>query len=72
MGSYEETVGKFLDVLHVDTVKNVKYVGKYYSGTCVCGQPIKYGYKFVNKCNLNECIVGKRCLNYVFNYIKCN
>jgi len=69
MESREETVGKFLETLNVDTVKDVKYVGKYYCGTCVCGQPIRYGYKFVNKRNKKECILGKKCKQYVLEYI---
>ena len=69
MESYKETVGKFLYALNVDTVTDIKYIGKYYRGTCICGQPIEYGHKFVNKRNKNECIVGKRCIKYVFDYI---
>lgn len=73
MNNYGETVSKFLSSLHVDTVKEVRYVGKvigdYY---CVCGQPIKYGYTFTNTRNGRTCTIGKRCLSYVADYLGWN
>lgn len=70
MDGYSETVSKFLDALCVDLVKDIKYVDKNYRGVCVCGQPIVHGYKFINTRNHKECLVGKRCLEYVFDYIR--
>lgn len=69
MNSFEETITKFLSALKVDSVYDVRYVGKNYRGICVCGQPIEYGYKFKNIRNGLECIAGKTCAKYIFEYI---
>lgn len=66
MNSYTETISKFLSTLKVDSVYDVRYVGKTFRGKCVCGQPIQYGYKFINVRNGLECVVGKRCLKYIY------
>ena len=70
MNSRNETIEKFLTALKVDSVKDIKYLGKNLNGTCVCGQPIKHCYKFFNVKNKKECFVGKNCLKYVLEYIK--
>ena len=66
-------VGKFLDTLKVDSIKDVKYVGKFFSyQRCVCGQPIKTAYKFTNMKNGLSCTVGKICLPYIISYLGWN
>ena len=72
MNSKYETISKFLSELKVDTIKEIQYVGKYYSGKCVCGQPILYGYKFKNNRNNRSCLVGKNCLPYIADYLGWN
>ena len=67
---YEETIVKFLDVLNVDLIVDVRYQWKCYGGyNCVCGQRIKKGYIFENKKNNKVCIVGKKCLQYIADYL---
>lgn len=70
MNTKTETIQKFLTALHVDSVKDVKYVGKKINGVCVCGQPITYCYEFKNIRNNMQCVVGERCLKYVLEYIR--
>ena len=70
MNSYQETVSKFLSALEVDLIKDVKYVERTtQNGTCICGQPIKYCYRFKNIKNNLSCIVGKNCLQYIAKYL---
>ncbi len=71
MNSKVETIAKLSSALKVDSVKDVKYIGKYYyPSKCVCGQPIKWVYVFANRRNGLQCAVGKECLPYIFDYIK--
>ena len=69
MDTRTETIAKFLTALKVDSVKDVKYIGKTLNGICVCGQPIINCYKFINLRNHRQCVVGKKCLKYVLEYI---
>ncbi len=70
MDHYTETISKFLSVLNVDSIKDVKYCKKFVcNARCVCGQVIKNGYLFRNKKNDIICVVGKNCLSYVACYL---
>lgn len=70
MSHYEETIGKFLDKLNVDCIREIRYCGKHYGNEhCVCGQRIRHCYVFTNKHNGKKCVVGKECLNYVAEYL---
>lgn len=73
MKHYEETITKFLDALNVDLIGDVRYQGRCY-GTyhCVCGQRIKRGYMFINEKNNKDCIVGRKCLQHVAEYLDWN
>ena len=69
----QKTIEKFLDALKVDSTKDVKYVGKNFSYQhCICGQPIKKAYKFINTKNMISCMVGKDCLPYIASYLGWN
>ena len=73
MKHYEETIEKILDSLKVDLIRDVRYQGKCYGiYYCVCGQKVKKGYKLKNEKNSKECVVGKKCLQYVANYFGWN
>ena len=71
MNHFEETVLKFSAALgKIDSIKDVRYKGKCYGYyVCVCGQKIKNGYLFENKQNNKVCIVGKKCLQYIADYL---
>ena len=73
MKHYEETIAKFLDALNVDLIEDIRYQGRCY-GTyhCVCGQRIKRGYMFRNEKNNKDCIVGRKCLQHVVEYLNWN
>ena len=70
MNNKEETVLKFLERLNVDSIREVKYKrnvrGRY---RCVCGQPIKNAYIFVNRRNNLKCAIGKNCLSHIAGYL---
>ncbi len=72
MNSFNGTIAKFLSVLNVDTVYDIECIGTNYCGKCICGQPIKYGYKVKNVRNELECIVGKTCSKYILKHIHLN
>ena len=70
MNSRKETVLKFSGALNIDMRKDVRYGGRVWGPhRCVCGQPIQYGYLFINKRNYRECVVGKNCLNHITWYL---
>ena len=70
MNHYEETISKFLAAMNVDLRRDVCYTGRCYgSYQCVCGQRIKNGYLFRNKKNKKNCIVGKKCLQHIADYL---
>ena len=71
MTHYEETIVKFSDALgKIDSINDVCYQGKCYKPRyCVCGQRIKKGYLFKNKKTNTDCIVGKRCLYHIVDYL---
>lgn len=63
-------ISKFLEVLQVDTIREVKYKSSFLSSChCVCGQPIKKGYLFENIRNNRKCVVGKNCLKHIASYL---
>ena len=70
MNSREESILKFLERLNVDSIQDVKYKrnirGQY---RCVCGQPIKNAYVFINKRNNLNCVIGKNCLKHIAWYL---
>ena len=70
MNSKDETILKFLKKLNVDSIQDVKYLGKVYGQhRCVCGQPIKTSYIFINKRNNLKCMLGKNCINHIAWYL---
>ena len=70
MKHYEETIAKFLNALNVDLIGDIRYQGRCYGGYhCVCGQKIKKGYIFKNEKNNKDCVVGKKCLQYIADYL---
>lgn len=73
MNHYDETIRKFLSSLNVDSVNDIKYVGKLTKKQfCICGQAIKYGYVFANTKNSYRCVIGKKCLTFIANYLGWN
>ena len=66
----KDGLGKFLKEMNMDLSTDIRYDKIVYGNRkCVCGQPIKKGFRLYNQRNDRVCVVGKRCYGYIKNYL---